>query len=212
MLLSYYWPLDCRVNYSVPNYKLCPSVGTYRLYYLRTLGSRLKPGTGLRMACSRRDGKVAVMRHTVSNISPPPQVLAALTHEDRQATLSRHARTLCRAPAVQPPIPAMTMTKRPAVPPPESDLKTVVESRNREWHFHIYFLLQSPVETAAALALRDAVLRLRRDGRLGPRGTPPSARLLTLLASTPRRRVRCRPVANGQQAPDGTAPGWIIRE
>lgn len=57
------------------------------------------------------------------------------------------------------------MTKRPAVSLPESDLKTVVESRNREWHFHIYFLLQSPVETAAALALRDAVLRLRRDGK-----------------------------------------------
>ena len=51
-------------------------------------------------------------------------------------------------------------------PAPQSDLKTVVESRNREWHFHIYFLLQSPVQKAAALALRDAVLRLRRDGNL----------------------------------------------
>ncbi|KAH8671605.1 dopa 4,5-dioxygenase [Xylariales sp. PMI_506] len=58
----------------------------------------------------------------------------------------------------------MTMVTRPSVPPPQDDLKTVVESRNREWHFHIYFLLQSPTETAAALALRDAVLRLRRDG------------------------------------------------
>jgi DOPA 4,5-dioxygenase len=48
---------------------------------------------------------------------------------------------------------------------PQDDLQTVVESRAREWHFHIYFLLQSPTETAAALALRDAVLRLRRDGR-----------------------------------------------
>lgn len=57
------------------------------------------------------------------------------------------------------------MVSRPAFPTPESDLKTVVESRNREWHFHIYFLLQSPTETAAALALRDAVLRLRRDGQ-----------------------------------------------
>ncbi|EHK21631.1 uncharacterized protein TRIVIDRAFT_83739 [Trichoderma virens Gv29-8] len=47
---------------------------------------------------------------------------------------------------------------------PQDDLQTVVESRTREWHFHIYFLLQSPTETAAALALRDAVLRLRRDG------------------------------------------------
>jgi hypothetical protein len=47
---------------------------------------------------------------------------------------------------------------------PQDDLKTVVQGRTREWHFHIYFLLQSEEETAAALALRDAVLRLRRDG------------------------------------------------
>ncbi|POS77135.1 dopa 4,5-dioxygenase [Diaporthe helianthi] len=59
----------------------------------------------------------------------------------------------------------MTMVTRPAAPPPpQTDLKTVVGSRNREWHFHIYFLVQSQAETAAALALRDAVLRLRRDG------------------------------------------------
>ncbi|KAH7408936.1 dopa 4,5-dioxygenase [Cadophora sp. MPI-SDFR-AT-0126] len=59
------------------------------------------------------------------------------------------------------------MTKVPThsgFPAPQDDLITVVESRTREWHFHIYFLIQSPVETAAALALRDAVLRLRRDG------------------------------------------------
>ncbi|OAA60624.1 DOPA-like domain protein [Cordyceps fumosorosea ARSEF 2679] len=49
-------------------------------------------------------------------------------------------------------------------PTPQDDLQTVVQSRTREWHFHIYFLLQSPTEKAAALALRDAVLRLRRDG------------------------------------------------
>lgn len=61
------------------------------------------------------------------------------------------------------------MVSRPAIPPPQTDLKTVVQSRNREWHFHIYFLLQSPAETAAALALRDAVLRLRRDGQIIPR-------------------------------------------
>ncbi|KAH7306055.1 DOPA-like domain-containing protein [Rhexocercosporidium sp. MPI-PUGE-AT-0058] len=59
------------------------------------------------------------------------------------------------------------MTRVPthhAVPAPQDDLITVVESRTREWHFHIYFLIQSPTETTAALALRDAVLRLRRDG------------------------------------------------
>ena len=54
----------------------------------------------------------------------------------------------------------------PTLPSPQDDLVTVVECRAREWHFHIYFLIQSPVETAAALALRDAVLRLRRDGKL----------------------------------------------
>ncbi|KAI3400404.1 hypothetical protein diail_3421 [Diaporthe ilicicola] len=58
----------------------------------------------------------------------------------------------------------MTMVTRPAAPPPQTDLKTVVEGRNREWHFHIYFLTQSKTDTAAALALRDAVLELRRDG------------------------------------------------
>lgn len=61
-------------------------------------------------------------------------------------------------------IPAMTQVSIPAGLSPQDDLRTVVETRTREWHFHIYFLLQSPTETAAALALRDAVLRLRRDG------------------------------------------------
>ncbi|KAL7904772.1 DOPA-like domain-containing protein [Trichoderma velutinum] len=58
----------------------------------------------------------------------------------------------------------MTQVILPAALSPQDDLQTVVESRTREWHFHIYFLLQSPTETAAALALRDAVLKLRRDG------------------------------------------------
>lgn len=60
--------------------------------------------------------------------------------------------------------PSSTPSAAAAAAGPETDLKTVVEGRTREWHFHIYFLTQSPVETAAALALRDAVLRLRRDG------------------------------------------------
>ncbi|KAF1732628.1 DOPA 4,5-dioxygenase [Beauveria bassiana] len=58
----------------------------------------------------------------------------------------------------------MTQIK-PIAPVPQEDLQTVVQSRTREWHFHIYFLLQSPTEKAAALALRDAVLKLRRDGK-----------------------------------------------
>ncbi|KAK8148372.1 hypothetical protein G3M48_010282 [Beauveria asiatica] len=58
----------------------------------------------------------------------------------------------------------MTQMK-PIAPVPQEDLQTVVQGRTREWHFHIYFLLQSPTEKAAALALRDAVLKLRRDGK-----------------------------------------------
>lgn len=73
-------------------------------------------------------------------------------------------------------LPTMTMVTRSAPPPPQTDLKTVVESRNREWHFHIYFLIQSQAETAAALALRDAVLRLRRDGMSQDPSHPPHGR------------------------------------
>lgn len=62
----------------------------------------------------------------------------------------------------------MTQVTLPTALGPQEDLQTVVESRTREWHFHIYFLLQSPTETAAALVLRDAVLRLRRDGTRSP--------------------------------------------
>jgi DOPA 4,5-dioxygenase len=58
----------------------------------------------------------------------------------------------------------MTQVAKTPLSSPPIDLKTVVENRTREWHFHVYFLLQSPAESAAALALRDAVLRLRRDG------------------------------------------------
>ncbi|KAF8528151.1 DOPA-like domain-containing protein [Hysterangium stoloniferum] len=47
---------------------------------------------------------------------------------------------------------------------PPTDLKTVVDSEIKEWHFHIYFLQNNHTQAAEALALRDAVLRLRRDG------------------------------------------------
>ncbi|TFK65713.1 hypothetical protein BDN72DRAFT_800868 [Pluteus cervinus] len=47
---------------------------------------------------------------------------------------------------------------------PVSDLQTVIESEVKEWHFHIYFHQRNETEHQAALALRDAVLRLRRDG------------------------------------------------
>ncbi|KAJ7272826.1 DOPA-like domain-containing protein [Mycena rebaudengoi] len=47
---------------------------------------------------------------------------------------------------------------------PPTDLKTVLESEVKEWHFHIYFHQANAEEHHAALELRDAVLRLRRDG------------------------------------------------
>ncbi|KAJ6594629.1 DOPA-like domain-containing protein [Mycena capillaripes] len=51
------------------------------------------------------------------------------------------------------------MTKKPP-----TDLKTVLESEIKEWHFHIYFHQENAEEHHAAMELRDAVLRLRRDG------------------------------------------------
>ncbi|KAI0818651.1 DOPA-like domain-containing protein [Irpex lacteus] len=47
---------------------------------------------------------------------------------------------------------------------PLTDLKEVVDSEIKEWHFHIYFHQRNADEHQAALDLRDAVLRLRRDG------------------------------------------------
>ena len=84
-----------------------------------------------------------------------------------------------------------------AVPTPQDDLITVVESRTREWHFHIYFLLQSPAETAAALALRDAVLRLRRDGKLRQQDHSYKIEKFHSLTLSHRRIRRC-PSVQGQ--------------
>ncbi|KAF9464553.1 DOPA-like domain-containing protein [Collybia nuda] len=47
---------------------------------------------------------------------------------------------------------------------PPTDLETVLNSEIKEWHFHIYFHQRNASEHHAALELRDAVLRLRRDG------------------------------------------------
>ncbi|OBZ75550.1 DOPA 4,5-dioxygenase [Grifola frondosa] len=47
---------------------------------------------------------------------------------------------------------------------PQTDLKEVADSEIKEWHFHIYFHKWNADEHQAALELRDAVLRLRRDG------------------------------------------------
>jgi hypothetical protein len=94
----------------------------------------------------------------------------------------------------------VSMTKlvtQAAVPTPQDDLITVVESRTREWHFHIYFLLQSPVETAAALALRDAVLRLRRDGKLSQQDHGYKIEEFHSLTLS-YRRIRRRAIVQGQ--------------
>lgn len=48
--------------------------------------------------------------------------------------------------------------------PPQTNLEDVVNSEVKEWHFHIYFHQNNAEEHVAALQLRDAVLRLRRDG------------------------------------------------
>ncbi|GBE82804.1 DOPA 4,5-dioxygenase [Sparassis crispa] len=47
---------------------------------------------------------------------------------------------------------------------PPTDLKEIVDSEIKEWHFHIYFHQRNADEHQEALDLRDAVLRLRRDG------------------------------------------------
>ncbi|KII89409.1 hypothetical protein PLICRDRAFT_110062 [Plicaturopsis crispa FD-325 SS-3] len=47
---------------------------------------------------------------------------------------------------------------------PPTDVEEVVKSEVKEWHFHIYFHQRNADEHHAALELRDAVLRLRRDG------------------------------------------------
>ncbi|KAJ3817891.1 DOPA-like domain-containing protein [Lentinula raphanica] len=47
---------------------------------------------------------------------------------------------------------------------PLSNLKEVLDSEVKEWHFHIYFAQKNADQHYAALELRDAVLRLRRDG------------------------------------------------
>jgi len=45
-----------------------------------------------------------------------------------------------------------------------TDIRAVLENEIKEWHFHIYFLQTSATATAAAVKLRDAVLRLRHQG------------------------------------------------
>ncbi|PFH53562.1 hypothetical protein AMATHDRAFT_137293, partial [Amanita thiersii Skay4041] len=47
---------------------------------------------------------------------------------------------------------------------PPTDPAQVLDSEIKEWHFHIYFHQNNKEEHQAALELRDAVLRLRRDG------------------------------------------------
>ncbi|KAJ4493379.1 DOPA-like domain-containing protein [Lentinula lateritia] len=47
---------------------------------------------------------------------------------------------------------------------PSNNLQDVLENEIKEWHFHIYFAQKNADQHYAALELRDAVLRLRRDG------------------------------------------------
>ncbi|SJK97075.1 uncharacterized protein ARMOST_00325 [Armillaria ostoyae] len=47
---------------------------------------------------------------------------------------------------------------------PETDVATVTANEIKEYHFHIYFHQTNATEHYFALELRDAVLRLCRDG------------------------------------------------
>ncbi|KAH0584547.1 hypothetical protein H2248_010078 [Termitomyces sp. 'cryptogamus'] len=47
---------------------------------------------------------------------------------------------------------------------PPTDIEEVLRDEIKEWHFHIYFHQKNTVSHLAALELRNAVLRLRRDG------------------------------------------------
>ncbi|KAF9029762.1 DOPA-like domain-containing protein [Rhodocollybia butyracea] len=59
-------------------------------------------------------------------------------------------------------------------PKPSSNLQEVMDSEVKEWHFHIYFAQKNEDQHYAALELRDAILRLRRDGAfVAPMGPHP---------------------------------------
>jgi len=58
----------------------------------------------------------------------------------------------------------MHLSEEIVIPKPPTDVEDVLDNEIKEWHFHIYFHQHNQREHAAALALRDAVLRLRRDG------------------------------------------------
>ncbi|KAF7329259.1 hypothetical protein MKEN_00186800 [Mycena kentingensis (nom. inval.)] len=47
---------------------------------------------------------------------------------------------------------------------PNTNLKAVLDTEVKEWHFHIYFQQGNSEQAHYAQELRDAVLRLRRDG------------------------------------------------
>uniref|UniRef100_A0A0W0FZS4 Dopa-dioxygenase n=1 Tax=Moniliophthora roreri TaxID=221103 RepID=A0A0W0FZS4_MONRR len=61
-------------------------------------------------------------------------------------------------------LPSLVSTMDITKTTPVTDLPTVLETEIKEWHFHIYFYQKNAEEHHAALELRDAVLRLRRDG------------------------------------------------
>ncbi|QRW26858.1 DOPA 4,5-dioxygenase [Rhizoctonia solani] len=88
----------------------------------------------------------------------------------------------------------MQITIKQAIQPP-TDVERVLEEEIQEWHFHIYFLQRNAAQHAAALALRDAILRLRRDGAfvavplyrvntapVGPHPAVPFAQYVILIA------------------------------
>ncbi|KAF8534337.1 DOPA-like domain-containing protein [Trichophaea hybrida] len=75
-----------------------------------------------------------------------------------------------------------------------SDPEFVLRNEVKEWHFHIYFNTTSPSQHAAALALRNAVLALRKAG---------------VFAAVPLSRVNTAPIG---PHPAGSYEIWVPRE
>ncbi|KAI5820124.1 DOPA-like domain-containing protein [Pyronema omphalodes] len=75
-----------------------------------------------------------------------------------------------------------------------SDPEFVLANVVKEWHFHIYFQINSPTQHSAALKLRDAVLTLRRSG---------------VFVAVPLSRVNVAPIG---PHPAGSYEIWVPRE
>ncbi|TFY68429.1 hypothetical protein EVG20_g3556 [Dentipellis fragilis] len=107
------------------------------------------------------------LRHDhVTMLIHRPGIRRADSSESHDNRLDGDSITCLHASLLTLPIPGLPLAAREAVltMSPPTDLQTVLDSEIKEWHFHIYFHQHNAEEHHAALELRDAVLRLRRDG------------------------------------------------